>query len=97
MHPGTGRICVPIDPRRADEFDPLEVPTVTELLGEIDEWGRKNGGAGVGEEEAGKKLQDWEKTRLKGYVDYFKGFVAELLKEESKGKREREEVDGMEF
>lgn len=54
VHPGTGRVCVPIDTRgdRSDgnekggvgvgasveDFDPLEVPTVQQLVAEIDAW-----------------------------------------------------------
>lgn len=86
VHPGTGRVCVPIDPRRVEEFDPLNVPTVTQLLSEIDDW------KGGETKEDGKKIQDWEKTELKGYVDFFRGFVAGLLKDERGGvKRERDE------
>ncbi|KAF2739401.1 prim-pol domain-containing protein [Polyplosphaeria fusca] len=92
VHPGTGRVCVPIDTRKVEEFDPLDVPTVTELLAEVDEWEG-------GEEDEGKKLADWEKTRLKPYVELFREFVAGLLKDEKAGvKREREEgEDAMEF
>jgi DNA primase small subunit len=36
VHPKTGRICVPIDPERIEEFDPETVPTVTQLLSELD-------------------------------------------------------------
>jgi DNA primase small subunit len=90
IHPGTGRVCVPIDTRKVEEFDPLSVPTVTQLLQEIDEW---NGEAGD------KKIQDWEKTSLKPYVDYFRKFVAGLMDEEKPAlKRERQEgADAMEF
>ncbi|EMD85791.1 hypothetical protein COCHEDRAFT_1207759 [Bipolaris maydis C5] len=90
VHPGTGRVCVPIDTRKVEDFDPLSVPTVTQLLQEIDDW------AG---DETDKKVQDWEKTSLKPYVDFFKRFVAGLLEEEKPVlKREREEAaDAMEF
>jgi DNA primase small subunit len=96
VHPGTGRVCVPIDTRRLETFDPLAVPTVTELLGEIDEWS----GA---EEVGGRRVQDWEKTRLKPYIDHFRTFVAALVRDEMDGKvkREREDVsagtDSMDF
>lgn len=118
IHPGTGRICVPIDPRRAEEFDPLSVPTVMELLAEIDAYDAKHP-AGTAEVEmpdvegsaingsdmkgSGRKLQDYEKTSLKPYVEFFRSFIAGLLKEERVVKREREEVkptvkaDPMEF
>jgi DNA primase small subunit len=96
VHPGTGRVCVPIDVRRLEDFDPFAVPTVTQLLQEIDEWDANN--SGMSEEER-QKVQDWQKTGLKPYVEYFRGYVASLLKEEGRGKREREEggAEAMEF
>ncbi|KAK6609713.1 DNA primase small subunit [Botrytis cinerea] len=78
VHPGTGRVCVPIDTRHVGDFDPLAVPTVTELLGEIDQWTPPEAG-----DLDGKSIQDWEKTSLKPYVDYFRSFVAALMKDES--------------
>ncbi|KAI5364221.1 Putative DNA primase, small subunit [Septoria linicola] len=94
IHPGTGRVCVPIDMRRVEEFDPFKVPLVTDLLDEIDQWD-KNQGANMSEEQRAN-VQDWQKTSLKPYVEFFRGHVASLLKEESRGKRERED-DSMEF
>lgn len=35
IHPKTGRVCVPIDPLRAEEFDPFSVPTVRTLCAEV--------------------------------------------------------------
>ncbi|KAF2671037.1 DNA primase, small subunit [Microthyrium microscopicum] len=93
VHPGTGRVCVPIDVRALEDFDPFAVPTVLDLLAEIDQWHKDHP---EGETEAQKKMPDWEKTTLKPYVEYFRGFVAGLLKEEKIVKREREE-DAMEF
>ncbi|KAF2402247.1 DNA primase, small subunit [Trichodelitschia bisporula] len=89
VHPGTGRVCVPIDPRRVEEFDPFGVPTVTGLLNEIEAWDAE---CGQEEKEGEKRVQDWEKTSLKPYVEYFRGFIAGLLKDE---KRPREEGEGM--
>lgn len=39
VHPKTGRVCVPIDVNRIDEFNPMDVPTVQQLLSEIDTCG----------------------------------------------------------
>lgn len=36
IHPKTGRVCVPVDPSKIDEFDPETVPTVGQLLRELD-------------------------------------------------------------
>jgi len=93
VHPGTGRVCVPIDVKKVDRFDPLGVPTVTGLLGEIDSWDS----AGGKEEGPEHRIQDYEKTSLKPYVEYFKSFVADLLRDEKGVKRERDEGDAMEF
>ncbi|EDN95430.1 hypothetical protein SS1G_11308 [Sclerotinia sclerotiorum 1980 UF-70] len=93
VHPGTGRVCVPIDTRHVGDFDPLAVPTVTQLLGEIDQWTAPQNG-----EIEGKSIQDWEKTSLKPFVDYFRSFVAALIKDESDVKVKRERgTDGMGF
>jgi DNA primase small subunit len=99
VHPGTGRVCVPIDTRQLESFDPLGVPTVTELLGEIDQWQNPS----EVEDSEGKSIQDWEKTSLKPYIDYFRSFVVGLMRDERgvKAKRERDETapaaDAMEF
>ena len=95
IHPGTGRVCVPIDLRRLEKFDPLGVPTVTELLSEIDAWDSAN--KKLDRDDGATKLQDYEKTSLKPYVDYFRTHVAALLKEEKGVKRERDDGDPMEF
>ena len=91
---------MPIDAKRLGRFDPLGVPVVTDLLGEIDDWdaekGKKEGEEGKGGP-GEKMLADYEKTSLRPYVEFFKGHVAEILKEERGVKREREEGDPMEF
>jgi DNA primase small subunit len=40
VHPKTGRVCVPVDPLKVDEFDPEGVPDVGMLLKELDEAGK---------------------------------------------------------
>lgn len=114
VHPGTGRVCVPIDVQRVEEFVPEDVPTVLQLLAEIDAWEgqeasrRGGGGAGARDEEEGadkaeKEVQDWQKTSLRPYVEYFRTFVNALMKDErAEAKRGREEEvqvkgEGMEF
>ncbi|KXJ90231.1 DNA primase small subunit [Microdochium bolleyi] len=89
VHPGTGRVCVPIDLEKLEDFDPLGVPTVQGLLAEIDEWKPTEGESAP---------QDWEKTSLRPYIEKFRTFVLALMKDERdpKVKRERED-EGMEF
>ena len=90
IHPGTGRVCVPIDINRLANFDPLGVPTVTDLLNEIDAFDGKAVGQGDMLD-----AQDFEKTTLKPYVEYFKAYVASLLRDEKIVKREPD--NAMEF
>lgn len=91
VHPGTGRVCVPINTKNLEDFDPLGVPTVQDLLAEIDSWKGE-------EEEGGKGTADWEKTSLKPYIEQFRHFVNGLMKDEKdvKVKRERED-ESMDF
>ena len=110
VHPGTGRVCVPItaggDMQRAESFNPLTVPKVTELLAEVDQFGSTEEGEeqNNGFVEDGvtmRKLNDWEKTSLKPYVELFDEFVKSLLKSD-RVKRERDDdrvtgADEMEF
>jgi DNA primase small subunit len=38
IHPGTGKVCVPLDPSNWASFDPDDVPTVQELINAVDSW-----------------------------------------------------------
>lgn len=72
VHPKTGRVCVPIDPTKIDEFDPEDVPTVGSLLQELDS--SKAWEAGGEKQKPQHELVfiwhlDWQKTSLKKYVD----------------------------
>ena len=93
IHPGTGRVCVPIDTKRLSRFNPLSVPTVTELLGEIDAFDRQ----AMNQDGDVMKTQDYEKTSLRPYVDYFRSYVSGLLRDEKSMKMERDEDSAMEF
>jgi DNA primase small subunit len=98
IHPKTGRVCVPVDPERIDEFDPERVPTVGQLLRELDSIGKPEG-----ETEAhhsgtprfmtpfavpADKDVDWEKTSLKPYVDMLDKHALRLMEEVRRSKRE---------
>lgn len=86
IHPGTGRVCVPIDTRSLEDFDPLGVPTVQGLIGEIDAWVEP-------EVKPEKPILDWEKTSLKPYIDFFRGHVNAVMRDERDVKVKRERDD----
>ena len=100
VHPKTGRICVPIAADEVDSFDPQQVPTVTELLRDVDTYSNREDQDGDQEMSGNgeRRTPDWEKTRLKPYVDYFRGFVSNLLNDEQKQQAKRKlEEEAMEF
>ncbi|OUM66108.1 hypothetical protein PIROE2DRAFT_6721 [Piromyces sp. E2] len=43
IHPGTSRVCVPIDPKNCDDFNPLDVPTLDELCEEVNKIKKETG------------------------------------------------------
>lgn len=70
IHPKTGRICVPIDPDHCDHFDPTAVPTLSQLLDELN-----MGGMRIDSE------NDWERTSLGKSIRFFRSsFLQPLLK-----------------
>lgn len=92
VHPGTGRVCVPIDTGDLASFDPLSVPTVQSLLGEIDAW------KPAADDGKAQNVADWEKTSLKSYVEYFRSFVRGLIRDEMGAGLDRDdEHQSMEF
>uniref|UniRef100_G1KYP4 DNA primase n=1 Tax=Anolis carolinensis TaxID=28377 RepID=G1KYP4_ANOCA len=96
VHPKTGRISVPIDLKKVDEFDPFTVPTISQLCHELDTIksdevdGKENGG----ETEGSRRIRDYRKTSLAPYVKVFEQFVEEL---ESSQRGERLNVSDMQM
>ncbi|EJD52249.1 prim-pol domain-containing protein [Auricularia subglabra TFB-10046 SS5] len=70
VHPSTGRVCVPVDPQRVDDFRPEAVPTVNELLAELDR-----------AESAGVKGAGWKNTSLAPYVEMLDRHAQRLMQD----------------
>lgn len=83
VHPKTGRVCVPVDPRTIDKFDPERVPTVGQLLQELDKAAPPPSGEGPAEHHS-----DWERTSLKPYVDMLDKHAMSLMEEVRKIKQQ---------
>ncbi|KAI9638996.1 uncharacterized protein MKK02DRAFT_42026 [Dioszegia hungarica] len=89
VHPSTGRVCVPINPARIDEFDPETVPTVGELLKQLDN-------IPTDTDDKTRKGDDYEMTSLKPYVEMFQKHVDAVLRD-TKGSRKAAKEESMEF
>jgi len=70
VHPKTGRVCIPIDPAKAETFDPALVPTITQLTSEIDKFAQ--------EEKEKTVSKDYKKTSLREPVKIFEEFLSKL-------------------
>jgi len=77
IHPKTGRVCVPVDPKDIDNFDPEAVPTITQLLSELNAVEHSG--------DISEHHSDWEQTSLKPYVDmlekHTRGIIEQVKKE----------------
>jgi DNA primase small subunit len=82
VHPKTGRVCVPISVENVDAFDPFTVPTLAQVIQDLD----KNS------QEFTSREPEWKKTSLKPYFESFeKQFLLPLLKELNKEERSKRE------
>ncbi|RDY02415.1 DNA primase small subunit, partial [Mucuna pruriens] len=70
VHPKTGRVCVPIDPNRCEDFDPTTVPTLSQLIEELNNEGSRADVDG-----------EWNRTSLGNAITLFRSsFLQPLLK-----------------
>ncbi|XP_054043185.1 DNA primase small subunit isoform X5 [Rissa tridactyla] len=78
VHPKTGRVSVPLDLQRLDQFDPFAVPTISSLCHELDAAGDDGEQEEGGETEPKRRARDYKKTSLAPYVRVFEQFVEEM-------------------
>lgn len=72
---------------KAEEFDPLSVPTLNSLLAELDAYVEPI------DSEEGAKISDIDKTSLKPYVQIFEKHVKGLIKEQRVKRRAQETMN----
>ena len=71
IHPKTGRVCVPFNPAKADRFNPEDVPTVLQLVEEIDAFTKDAA-------DELKNVKAYKKTSMKEPVGIFEEFLSNL-------------------
>lgn len=74
VHPGTGRVCVPLSAEEVASFEPEKVPTVGQLLRELE----KAEGVKATSIDGKATVAGWEQTSLKPYVERFDRHIQEL-------------------
>ncbi|KAJ3416491.1 primase, DNA, polypeptide 1 (49kDa) [Chytridiales sp. JEL 0842] len=83
IHPKTGSVCVPIDPYKCDEFNPLEAPKLAEIIEELNTFSA--GRTDAMEEE----VADFMKTSLRPHIEYFQQFLQKIDMEVKETLRQR--------
>ncbi|KAF4523330.1 hypothetical protein B566_EDAN013536 [Ephemera danica] len=73
IHPKTGFVCVPFNPRTASKFKPLDVPKINILLKEVNEWDEKSK-----ELVTASNVKEYKKTSMHKSVAIFEEFVYKL-------------------
>lgn len=71
VHPKSGKVCVPIDPDRLDEFDPTAAPTLELVLQQLDRYDSQH-------PDSAHELRDCEKTSMKDPILLFEQFVTAM-------------------
>jgi len=87
VHPKTGQVCVPFDPKHVESFCMKDVPNITQLLGEINEYDKANVmqvDENDDKDKTGKsaRKKEWWKTSMKPYMKIFQKFLEKLPKAE---------------
>merc|ERR1711872_40762 len=76
IHPKTGRVCVPFRVAKVDSFDPETVPTVLQLVEEIDAFSKAESEADVK-----KNVKAYKMTSMREPVSIFEEFLSGLASE----------------
>lgn len=79
IHPKTGKVSIPINPKTIDKFDPLTTPTIHMLIDEVNAYDEKDKQVALeGEGIAAKKIKDYKKTSLNKSLHLFEEFLRSL-------------------
>ncbi|OXA46926.1 DNA primase small subunit [Folsomia candida] len=73
IHPKTGQVCVPFDPKYVDKFKTTDVPSITQLMDEIGEHDKAK--------ESEVNVLTWKKTKMAPYMKIFNDFIKKLEKD----------------
>lgn len=87
VHPKTGRVSVPIDAHQIENFVPENVPNISQIVSEVDEFDKRMGES---------KLEKYEKTSLKSSIVRFSRFINNLV-QDNKQMRNKLSDETMEF
>ncbi|XP_055538595.1 DNA primase small subunit [Wyeomyia smithii] len=74
VHPKTGKVCIPFNPNVAEKFDPTQVPTINELLNEVNAYDEDM----ADEQGERSRIKDYKKTSMFKSTVIFEEFLRKL-------------------
>ncbi|VEL14681.1 unnamed protein product [Protopolystoma xenopodis] len=77
IHPKTGMVCVPFDPARFDDFDPAAVPTLDQLIHELNELNNPSDKKDL----SSAHLLPYKHTSLRQAIELFEAFTETVSKD----------------
>ncbi|CAD6219165.1 GSCOCG00004837001-RA-CDS [Cotesia congregata] len=77
VHPKTGKISVPFNPKAVDKFDPITVPTIHKVIEEINAYDNLDKTV-EGDSSQAKRIKDYKKTSLNKPLHVFNEFLRKL-------------------
>lgn len=79
VHPKTGKVSIPFNIKKADDFDPMKVPVITTLIEEVNAFDAQRD---LDEQKdlliKSKNIKDYKKTSLKTSLFVFQEFLQKL-------------------
>ncbi|KAK3915616.1 DNA primase small subunit [Frankliniella fusca] len=78
IHPKTGKVCIPFNPRAAEKFNPMTVPTINQLIHEIGQFDEEQTQGDKSQVSSARRVKDYKKTSLNKGVVIFEEFVRKL-------------------
>lgn len=78
VHPKTGKVSIPINPKVVDQFDPHNVPTIMTLIDEVNAFDAKEITEQGESADNVKRIKDYKKTCLNKPFHAFQEFLRGL-------------------
>lgn len=94
VHPKTGKISVPFNPKAVDKFDPMTVPNINKVIEEINAYDDLDKTV-EGDAGNAKRIKDYKKTSLNKSLHIFNEFLRKL--EHSRNSKDDKLFEAMEI
>jgi len=88
IHPKTGRVCVPIDVNTLNDFDPVTVPTCSQLMSQGMKYTQSQNTQTGSTSVFNIDNPLFKQTALKPYIDYFETWLHDLEATNARSRRE---------